>query len=132
MWLWGNNKTSFQRAFAKSGRIDVDPECRWLIQTAVDVSVRALMIDIADTVARGGPSAPLLGSGRTKGAAKTVGQPSLTEEDRSNSTTYVDTHVASIVSQALTAEFCIDGRMVSCDFGVLLDEMKPRAHPLVH
>lgn len=112
VWLWAQNKRSFQRAFAKSGRIDVDPECKWLIHTAVDASVRALMLDIADAVARGGSTASALGGGRNKGptnASKTGGQASASESDRqSGSSTSVDVHVASIVSQALMAQFCID------------------------
>jgi hypothetical protein len=114
--LWAQNKTSFQRAFAKSGRIDVDPECKWLIHTAVDASVRALMLDIADVVARGGSMASALGGGRNKGstnAEKAGGQVSPSESDRqSGSSTSVDVHVATIVSQALMAQFCIDDGVV--------------------
>jgi hypothetical protein len=112
VWLWAQNKRSFQRAFAKSGRIDVDPECKWLIHTAVDASVRALMLDIADAVARGGTMASALGGGRNKGpmnSSKTSGQASTSDADRqSGSSTSADVHVASIVSQALMAQFCID------------------------
>lgn len=116
MWLWAQNKTSFQRAFAKSGRIDVDPECKWLIHTAVDASVRALMLDIADAVARGGSMASALGGGRNRDSTpdeKAGGQLSAGESDRqSGSSTSVDVHVASIVSQALMAQFCIDDGVV--------------------
>lgn len=45
-WLWAEHKDCFQAAFAKSGRIDVDPECKWLIHTTVEVSVRAMQMKI--------------------------------------------------------------------------------------
>ena len=114
VWLWAEHKESFQRAFAKSGRIDVDPECKWLIQTAVDAAVRALMVDIADAVARGGSMATALSGGRSKtGALKLGGQASTKESERQGGpSTYVDIHVARIVSQGLMSEFGMDDSMV--------------------
>ena len=116
VWLWAQNKSSFQRAFAKSGRIDVDPECKWLIHTAVDASVRSLMLDIADTVARGGSVASAFGGSRNKAALGTSkGGAAANESDRhTGASTSVDVHVACTVSQALMTEFCIDEDMVSC------------------
>lgn len=99
-WLWAQHKESFQRAFAKSGRIDVDPECKWLIQTAVDAAARALMLDIADTIARGGSMATALSGGARGG-------------DRHGPSTPVEIHVARVVSQGLMGEFCMDDIVVS-------------------
>lgn len=41
-WLWAEHEDCFQSAFIKSGRIDVDPECKWLIYTAVDESIMSM------------------------------------------------------------------------------------------
>jgi hypothetical protein len=100
IWLWAQHKESFQRAFAKSGRIDVDPECKWLIQTAVDAAARALMLDIADTIARGGSMTTALSGGPRGG-------------DRHGSSSSVEVHVARVISQGLMGEFCIDDVVVS-------------------
>ena len=130
VWLWAQNKRSFQRAFAKSGRIDVDPECKWLIHTAVDASVRALMLDIADAVSRGGSMASALGAGRNKGptsSSKTGGQVSSEADRQSGSSTFVDVHVASIVSQALMAQFCIDECVVRCRSLLVSCELRVRS-----
>jgi hypothetical protein len=60
--------------------------------------------------------ASALGAGRNKGstnASKSGGQVSASESDRqSGPSTSVDVHVASIVSQALMAQFCIDEGVV--------------------
>jgi len=36
VWLWSRYQEIFKAAFAKNGRIDVDPECIWLIKAAVE------------------------------------------------------------------------------------------------
>jgi len=38
-WLWAEHADHFQNAFAKSGRIDVDRQCKWLIYAAADATV---------------------------------------------------------------------------------------------
>ncbi|GKY91428.1 hypothetical protein MPSEU_000115100 [Mayamaea pseudoterrestris] len=48
VWLWANHEDCFQRAFEKSGRVDVDPECKWLIQATVDTSTRALAFEFIE------------------------------------------------------------------------------------
>jgi len=60
IWLWVQHKEIFQRAFAKSGRIDVDPECKWLIQAAVDTATRALAAEFV-------PKTNSVGDGKSKG-----------------------------------------------------------------
>lgn len=97
----------------KSGRIDVDPECKWLIQTAVDAAVRALMLDIADTVARGGSMATALGGGRKKKGGTNGVKSGQSPSKDSDSSTSVELHVARIISQGLMGEFCIDDSVVS-------------------
>ena len=44
-WLWAEHSDCFQRAFSKSGRIDVDPECKWLINIAIEISLRKILMD---------------------------------------------------------------------------------------
>jgi len=36
IWLWSHHQSTFTKAFAKSGRLDVDPNCQWLIKAAVE------------------------------------------------------------------------------------------------
>ena len=36
IWLWANHHSSFEKAFEKNGRIDVDHHCKWLINAAVE------------------------------------------------------------------------------------------------
>ena len=49
VWLWTYHEQDFQRAFSKSGRIDVDPACKWLVHAAVDAAVRALTLYISES-----------------------------------------------------------------------------------
>jgi hypothetical protein len=103
VWLWAKHEISFQKAFEKSGRIDVDPDCKWLIQAAVDASIRQL--SLADTAsARGGPS---------ETAAARKGQnlkppPVSCEPDRETVSKMADIHNATVVSTALTTMYHID------------------------
>lgn len=113
VWLWAEHKESFQRAFVKSGRIDVDPECKWLIQTAVDAAVRTLMLDIADTVARGGSMATALGGGKNTDSTNGMQAGSTKSSKETDPSTSVDLYVGRIISQGLMGEFCIDDTVVS-------------------
>jgi hypothetical protein len=75
------------------------------------------MLDIADAVAQGGSMASSFGGGRNKCSTSSAkeggGQVSASESDRqSGSSTSVDIHTASIVSQALMAQFCVDENVV--------------------
>ncbi len=58
------------------------------------------MLDIADSIARGGSMATAL-SGGPRG------------DDRHGSSSPVEVHVARVVSQGLMGEFCIDDIVVS-------------------
>ena len=53
VWLWSNHEIAFRDAFEKSGRIDVDPDCKWLVHAAIDTAVRELNNDIAQQRAIG-------------------------------------------------------------------------------
>ena len=110
LWLWKHHEECFQRAFAKSGRIDVDPECKWIINAAVDTSVRSLNLEATDPAIRGTSSlAAALATHRSKGHAGQKGG----EVERAQSSTKLDMLTASIVSKALMAGSSVDEQMVS-------------------
>jgi hypothetical protein len=112
VWLWAQHEQNFQQAFEKSGRIDVDPDCKWLIQAAVDTSVRELTLEIADAVARGeGPFADALAA--RKGHSSSKNPSVVSESDRTNASKRVEIHTASAVSKALMTELHVDGEMNS-------------------
>ena len=81
-WLWAEHEDCFQSAFIKSGRIDVDPECKWLIYTAVDESIMSMhrALDM-------------------KGSSK------LEEE-------FSDYEIACVICNNLMRDICIDDDMV--------------------
>ncbi|KAI2507565.1 hypothetical protein MHU86_6858 [Fragilaria crotonensis] len=108
VWLWVQHKDSFQRAFAKSGRIDVDPECKWLIQAAVDAASRALVSELAEALQNGGLLASALSSARNKGGSGSVKQTGIELDRHAVASITVDARIASIVSEALMTELCID------------------------
>jgi len=96
VWLWSNHEIAFRDAFEKSGRIDVDPDCKWLIHAAVDTSIRELTSEIAQERATSkGPYAA----------------PSGTSSDANNpgSSFRLDVHTANIVSKALMTELRVLG-----------------------
>ena len=107
IWLWNCHEVDFQRAFAKSGRIDVDPTCKWLVFATVDVSVRALSVHISNNSKAGTSSFQSLSSERTSADNPTP---------ISNS----DVVSASVVSKALWSQPCLDEGVVSAFFCTLL------------
>ena len=42
-WIWANYNNVFEKTFAKRGRIDVDPHCKWIIHAAIEVATRSLV-----------------------------------------------------------------------------------------
>lgn len=52
LWLWKFHEESFQRAFSKSGRIDVEPECKWLLSAAVNKAIVAVGLAMEDPSSR--------------------------------------------------------------------------------
>lgn len=132
VWLWVQHKDSFQRAFAKSGRIDVDPECKWLIQAAVDAASRALMLELAEAIQNGGPLASAMLSARSKGGSGSAKPVGGELEKQATASVTVDVRVALIVSEALMTELCIDEEVDSVipiyeDLVQLLDETRINA-----
>lgn len=132
VWLWVQHKDSFQRAFAKSGRIDVDPECKWLIQAAVDAASRALMLELTEAIQHGGPLASALSSARNKGSSGSAKSTGSESEKQATASVTVDARVALIVSEALMTELCIDEEIDAVlpiyeDLVQLLDETRMNA-----
>ena len=111
VWLWDSHGPSFQRAFETNGRFDVDPDCKWLIQVAVDTVVSELSLEIANSVASGkGTFAGLSMTDTTKPSGpgssnSTEPKPppsSLTVKEK------VDFSTVSIVSKSLGVKLRID------------------------
>jgi len=116
VWLWAHHEQNFQQAFEKSGRIDVDTDCKWLIQAAVDTSVRDLTLEIADSMARGeGPFAEASAARKasSSGANKQGSASHGSEPVRSAVSKKVEIHTASVVARALMTELCIDSELDS-------------------
>ena len=89
VWLWNSHEDAFQRAFVKSGRIDVDPTCKWLVHTAVDESMRAITAYLTDVGAAG-------------------------EQQRNDPSNFsIGFASAYVVSKALTSQSCLDRTTVS-------------------
>jgi len=110
VWLWATNKDKFQQAFEKSGRIDVDPGCKWLIQAAVDTAVRALTLEIADSIARGeGPFSEPSASRKNQNVPKPANPPTMVEDaERANIARKVEIHTLMTINKALMSEVHID------------------------
>lgn len=114
VWLWTQHEENFQSAFAKSGRIDVDPDCKWLIQAAVDSSVRALMLEISDAKLRGGGiyssifASPLRSSKASSTSKSMTGIYRADLDGFNQAPAKLELVTASIVSRALMIGICID------------------------
>jgi len=129
VWLWMEHKDTFRRAFAKSGRIDVDPECKWLIHAAVDTVSRAIISELMDASQNGGPLASAMSNARSKSvnASKVADE---SENDNSlSASTNLDSRFAIIASEALMTELCIDEGVDSVlvmyeDFVKMIDETR--------
>lgn len=112
LWLWRHHQTIFQSAFAKSGRIDVDAQCKWIIHAAVDSAVDALSRE-AGASGRVG-SSPLSGALTSlKAKSNAASSKSVGETDRPSATTSkLDLLITSIVSRALLKGFEVDTQTV--------------------
>lgn len=102
IWLWNYHEDDFQSAFAKSGRIDVDPTCKWLVQAAVDTSVRALMLYVKERNRKAGSAA----------------------KNPTESSVNAELVAASVVGKALTSESCLSIEIVSWNQESLLSKKK--------
>jgi len=108
-WLWALYSDSFEKAFAKSGRIDVDPECKWLIRAAVDTSIRAIMSEIVENGMLAGLGPTSNDGNRTGSTANSKHNSSGGDVSAASAPALIaDARVAAIVSEALTKEVCID------------------------
>jgi hypothetical protein len=110
VWLWATQEQTFQKAFHTHGRIDVDADCKWLIQAAVDTAVSELSLEIADTVAKG--------EGKfAEAMAFRKAIPTLSSDDSysgvTEATQKLDMCTAAIVSKALSTEMCVNSEMNS-------------------
>eukprot|EP00934_Nitzschia_sp_Nitz4_P000090 Nitzschia sp. Nitz4//scaffold80_size88189//35047//40827//NITZ4_005086-RA/size88189-processed-gene-0.72-mRNA-1//-1//CDS//3329558627//90//frame0 len=116
--LWRHHDGCFQKAFAKSGRIDVDPDCKWLISAAVDHAVHALS-DALDSAnfKSGSPLAAALAASKLKNPSQ---KGPHEKEDKASK---LDILVGSIASKALLSGFKLDPSMDSIlySFNDLLD-----------
>jgi hypothetical protein len=108
LWLWRNNESCFQRAFAKSGRIDVDSECKWFVDVAVNKAVSALSDQLSEeSLSRSvGPLNSALIAYRNKSS---VGKD---PESIKASSTRIDVLASFIVSRSLNMTFTLNEEMV--------------------
>ena len=107
IWLWASHEFTFQNAFARSGRIDVDPDCKWLIQTSLELCVRELLSDISKG-RDNGLHAQLAGA-RTLLMAKRQGGNSDVSLENSVSALIarVNFHSAAVVSRTLSKDLSV-------------------------
>ena len=108
LWLWKHHEDCFQKAFAKSGRIDVDPECKWLINAAVERAVLSLSQDIAKP---GSHLSLALTVPKNKGGSSNKAPPGSDSERVQAKNTKLDLLASSIVSKSLMEGMEIDEEM---------------------
>lgn len=105
LWMWKHHEPCFQRAFAKSGRIDVEPECKWLMSAATEKSARSLLQALEDTTSRS--SSPLAIALMAFKSKSPVFPKANQESDRVVTAT-LDLLIVSTISKGLTAGFKIN------------------------
>ena len=109
------HQSSFEKAFTKSGRIDVDPECKWLINAAIDAAMKALRPDHADlshiSETRSNKNPERLDLSHDQSFNFFHGPISC-----SNDITSIAVNMAYVVSKKLMRQFCIDAKVVSASF----------------
>jgi hypothetical protein len=115
VWLWLNHQGTFQDAFQKSGRLDVDPDCKWIIQAAVDAAVSALVREVSEQTTKGtGPFAEAFGAKKKAATPKQV-SPSSTAPETENNTAetakQVEVYTAMTVSRALVDSLTISQQL---------------------
>ena len=108
VWLWATHEDTFQDAFAQSGRLDVDADCKWLIQAAVDTAFRETSLDMSNGIARGeGPFAKLAAAQKAAVIEKdsTEAKPDSKMDVLMKE---IELHVAMVASRALMIELRLD------------------------
>lgn len=104
IWMWKHHEQCFQRAFSKSGRIDVEPTCKWLIAAAVERAASALAHAFENPNSRSNsPLANALMAVKNKWLTLPKGN-NEKETDRSATTT-LDLLIVSTVSRCLSDGF---------------------------
>jgi len=106
VWLWAQHESVFQSAFHRSGRIDVDQDCKWLIQAAVDMSVKEIAKGIASERTGGGTYTDFAIEKKIQAAHKSDGAPDPAANPvLPNLQLKAEIHSAVLASTALLAEF---------------------------
>ena len=114
LWLWRNQEGCFQRAFAKSGRIDVDPECKWFINAAVNKAVTALSNEVIGSTSRANGLTTALLAHKSKSSSGQKGVHGKAEQDSlKTTTTKIDLLAASVISKSLNMTLVLNEDMVS-------------------
>ncbi len=114
LWLWRNQEGCFQRAFAKSGRIDVDPECKWFVSAAVNKAVTALSNEVIGSTSRANGLTTALLAHKSKSSSGQKGVHGKAEQDSlKTTTTKIDLLAASVVSKSLNMTLVLNEDMVS-------------------
>jgi hypothetical protein len=114
LWLWRNQEGCFQRAFAKSGRIDVDPECKWFVNAAVNKAVTALSNEVIGSTSRANGLTTALLAHKSKSSSGQKGTNGKAEQDSlKTTTTKIDLLAASVVSKSLNMTLVLNEDMVS-------------------
>ncbi|KAG7353348.1 photolyase [Nitzschia inconspicua] len=109
IWLWQNNEDFFQRAFAKSGRIDVDPDCKWFVDAAVNKAVSALSEQVTQELSSRAPNS--LVSAIILHKSKNIPGKGVQGSDLENlraSAAKVDILASRCVSMALNTSFSLN------------------------
>mmetsp|Transcript_10579 Transcript_10579/g.25475 ORF Transcript_10579/g.25475 Transcript_10579/m.25475 type:complete len:1939 (+) Transcript_10579:136-5952(+) len=124
LWLWRNQEGCFQRAFAKSGRIDVDPECKWFVNAAVNKAVTALSNEVIGSTSRANGLTTALLAHKSKSSSGHKGTHVKAEQDSlKTTTTKIDLLAASVVSKSLNMTLVLNEDMNSAipQFNNLID-----------
>jgi len=124
LWLWRNQEGCFQRAFAKSGRIDVDPECKWFVNAAVNKAVTALSNEVIGSTSRANGLTTALLAHKSKSSSGQKGTHGKAEQDSlRTTTTKIDLLAASVVSKSLNMTLVLNEDMNSAipQFNNLVD-----------
>lgn len=114
LWLWRNQEGCFQRAFAKSGRIDVDSECKWFVNTAINKAVTALSNEVTGSTSRATGLTTALLAHKNKSSVGSKGAHGIADQDSLRTTvTKIDLLAASVVSKSLNTALVLNEEMVS-------------------
>jgi hypothetical protein len=86
IWLWSHHEITFKKAFAKSGRLDVDPDCLWLIKAALEKATNV-------TVAKG---------------LEPIMRQIHTQTSSTSDMNLISVKIAKLVSSTMNTGICLD------------------------